>query len=102
VKEDTMNAIHPVTFDIAKVEHAQRQARRERERLVPGRTPAFDSPVTRVPSGARRVAIAAATLILSLMLAGAALATTENGLSSGSGATGGGGCGGGHAVKLLC
>lgn len=96
-----MNAIHQVTFDIAKVEHAQRLARRDRERLVPGRTPAFDSPVTRVPSGARRVAIAAATLILSLMLAGAALATTENGAGPASGASGGGGCGG-HAVTLLC
>jgi hypothetical protein len=102
VKEDTMNAIHPVAFDVAKVEYAERLARRDRERLVPGRTPAFESPVSRVPNGFRRVAIAAATLILSLMLAGAALATTENGFSSGSGATGGGGCGGGHAVKLLC
>ncbi len=97
-----MNAIHPVTFDIAELEHSERLARRDRERLVPGRTPAFDSPVSRVPSGARRVAIAAATLILSLTLAGAALATTENGPAAGSGATGGGGCGGGHAVKLLC
>jgi hypothetical protein len=97
-----MNAIHPATYDIARLDHAHRLAKRDRERLVAGPTPAFESPVTRVNVNVRRLAIAAATLILSLTLAGAALATTDNGVGSSGSSNTGGGCGGGHAVTLAC
>lgn len=100
-----MNAVHPMTYHVVKVEHEQRLARLERQREAMSHSAGSEpqthraSPRTLIP---RRVATAAATALLALsLIAGAAFAAANAPTAAPGGAPNIPAGGGGGGVHLL-
>ncbi len=101
-----MNPVHPMTYDVVKVQQHEQLARLERQRnaLNQATPAASESPTQRTPRILpRRVATAAATALLMLsLIAGAVFAAaTAPGAAPGGGQDipAGGGGGGVHLLR---
>ena len=100
-----MNAVHPITYDVVKIEQEQHLARLERQREAMSHSTRTEPQTHRIPSIKlipRRLALAAASALLMLsLIAGAVFAAaTAPGAAPGNTNDAPGGVGGG-GVHLL-